>query len=74
MKLMAALLNTQRAPADIMKLVASQPALRDIAAGQPCPCGSGKPVEQCHRTPGAFIPPHHSAPPPSQAPNKKRHS
>jgi uncharacterized protein len=71
MKLMAALLNMQRPPAEIMKLIASEPTLSAAAAGSACPCGSGKPVEQCHRAPGGFTPPNHGAPPPRKIQNKR---
>jgi uncharacterized protein len=71
MKQMAALLNMQRPPADIMKTIGAEPTLREAPAGSACPCGSGKPVEQCHRAPGGFIPPHHSVPPPSKIQNKR---
>lgn len=72
MKQMAAYLKMERAPAEIMRSMAPQPGLRATAAGAPCPCGSGKPVEQCHRAPQGFIPAGHTAPPPSRVQTKKR--
>jgi len=71
MKLMAAFLNTQRPPAEIMNVLASKPTLREIPSGSPCPCGSGKPVEHCHRSPDGYIPPQHTVPPPSKIQNKR---
>lgn len=74
MKVMAALLHAQRAPAEVMRLYASQPTLRETLPGALCPCGSGRLVEQCHRAPGGYVPPGHHQPPPSKsAANKKRH-
>jgi uncharacterized protein len=74
MKLMVALLRTGRAPAEAMRLLAEQPALRETPPGAPCPCGSGKAVEACHRAPQGYVPPNHSIPPPSQVPvARKRH-
>jgi uncharacterized protein len=74
MKMMAALLRAQRAPAEIMRLLADQPTLREVPPGAPCPCGSGRSVEECHRAPGGFVPPNHSQPPPSKlTPPRKRH-
>ena len=74
MKLMAALLHAQRAPAEIMRLLAGQPSLRETPPGAACPCGSGKPVDECHRAPGGYIPPNHQQPPPSKVqPTRKRH-
>lgn len=51
MKLMTALLRSNRAPAEVMRLFADTPPLRDLPANAPCPCGSGKAVEVCHRRP-----------------------
>ena len=74
MKLMSALLAARRAPAEVMPLLTGQLPLRETPPGAPCPCGSGKPVEQCHRAAGGYVPPGHAAPPPSQArPARKRH-
>ena len=71
MRQMAAYLQQHKAPAEIMKQLADAPRLRETPAGSPCPCGSGRPVEACHRAPGGYIPLGHSAPPPSQAAAKK---
>ncbi len=71
MKLMAAFLNTQRPPAEIMNVLVSKPTLRETPSGLPCPCGSGKPVEHCHRSPDGYIPPQHTVPPPSKIQNKR---
>jgi uncharacterized protein len=72
MKVMAALLRAGRAPAEAMRIFAADAPLRDLPAGAPCPCDSGKPVEACHRDPRGYIPPSHTAPPPSTI-KKKRH-
>ena len=64
MKIMAALLRSQRAPAEIMQMWSDQPALASVAEGQPCPCGGGRPVEQCHRPAESFTPPGHTQPVP----------
>jgi len=66
MKLMAAYLNMERAPAEIMKAMVAQPTLRETPGGAPCPCGSGRAVEACHRAPDGFIPPNQPVPPPSK--------
>lgn len=49
MKVMAGLLRTGRAPAEITRIIAKEPPLRELPADAPCPCGSGKSVEACHR-------------------------
>lgn len=74
MKLMAGLLRSHRAPAEIMRLVADEPTLLETPPGTTCPCGSAKPVEKCHGAPEGFVPPNHTAPPPikPQA-SRKRH-
>ncbi len=72
MKIMAALLRQQRAPAEIMAMLANDPPLRELPDGAPCPCGSGRPVEQCHRAPHGYTPPGHASPPPSRASAEKR--
>lgn len=51
MKVMSALLRAQRAPAEMMRMLANEVPLRDLPNGAACPCGSGKPVESCHRPP-----------------------
>ena len=56
MKVMAALLRQNRAPAEIVKILAeeeSQQAAAYAAADRndPCPCGSGQKYKHCH---GAF--------------------
>jgi len=71
MKQMAANLRLKRAPAEIMKTMAALPRLSETPPGAPCPCGSGRSVEQCHRNPQGFVPVGHNVPPPSQLPGKK---
>jgi uncharacterized protein len=74
MRLMAALLRAQRAPAEVMRLLADQPTLRETPQGAPCPCGSGKIVDECHRSMKGYIPPNHTQPPPAKIQvAKKRH-
>lgn len=74
MKIMAAYMRLGRAPAEVMRLMAKQPGLRETPAGEPCPCGSGRVVEECHRAPAGFIPPNHQQPPPSKiTAGRKRH-
>ncbi len=74
MQRMAALLNMRRAPAEIMPVMAAQPTLRETPAGSACPCGSGKPVELCHRSADGFIPPRHTRPVPTKIQaSRKRH-
>ncbi len=65
MKVMAALLNMQRPAEEIMRMPA-EPPLREQPTGAACPCGSGKPVEDCHRAPHGFVPPRQLVPPPSK--------
>lgn len=53
MQIMAALLNQDRAPAEIMRLVAAEDAkwqaiFAKAARNEPCPCGSGRKFKQCH--------------------------
>ncbi len=54
MKIMAGLLRQQRAPADIMQILASEEAAEKEKAfanakrNDPCPCGSGRKFKQCH--------------------------
>ncbi len=62
MKVMAGLLRTGQAPAQISRILASNPPLRELPDGAACPCGSGRVVEQCHRAPAAPL-----------APARKRH-
>ena len=71
MRRMAAFLKIGQAPSAIMPWAGSQPTLRETSPGSPCPCGSGKMVEECHGASGGYIPPHHSAPPPNGLPNKR---
>ncbi len=74
MKIMSALLRASRAPAEITRIAAAEPTLRETPDGSPCPCGSGKPVEACHRAPGGYIPPDHAVPVPDAVTRmKKRH-
>lgn len=74
MKLMAAMQYTQRLPAEVMPILADKPTLGETTRGAACPCGSGRPVEQCHRSPDGYTPPNHPTPPPSrQQPLRKRH-
>jgi uncharacterized protein len=69
---MAAFLRTGQSPAAVMAWAVTQPGLRNTPPGAACPCGSGKPVEACHRAPEGYIPPHHFSPPPSRLPNSRR--
>ncbi len=71
MKSMAALLKSRRAPAEVMRLMVDQPMLGEVEDGDPCPCGSGRAVEKCHRAP-VFTPPGHSQPVPVHAPAPRR--
>lgn len=53
MRIMAELLGRNRAPAEIMRLLAVQDAqMRQAFAkarrNEPCPCGSGRKLKQCH--------------------------
>jgi hypothetical protein len=73
MKIMAALLRQQRAPAEIMGLWANEPRLQAVPGGAPCPCGSKRSVESCHRPPESFTPPGHSQPVPHKLPAGKKH-
>jgi uncharacterized protein len=45
MRTMAQLLQQRRAPSDIMAMTAESDKL---ARHQPCPCGSGRKLRQCH--------------------------
>jgi uncharacterized protein len=74
MKIMAALLRANRAPAEIMRLLVDDPPLRDLPPGAPCPCGSGRPVDACHRSPTGYTPPGHTAPPPENVISGKHKS
>jgi uncharacterized protein len=50
MRTMTALLNSRRAPAEIMDLLARkerQAAQRTVGRNDPCPCGSGRKYKQC---------------------------
>jgi len=69
---MAALLKMGQPPAAVMSWVGSQPRLVQAPPGSPCPCGSGKPVEECHRAPLGYVPPHHTTPPPIALPDRRR--
>jgi uncharacterized protein len=51
MRRMSALIKIRQPPAAIMAWAVSQPTLGETPPGSPCPCGSGKPVEECHRAP-----------------------
>ena len=53
MRLMKRLLEAQRPPADIMQWYAAQDETwrvqaRNFGRNEPCPCGSGRKVKQCH--------------------------
>lgn len=72
MRMMSALLRANRAPAEITRLLASDPTLRETPAGAPCPCGSGKPVEACHQAPDGYTPPGHKSPPPFRVREARR--
>ena len=69
---MAALLKKGQPPAAVMPWAVTRPTLRQTPSGSPCPCGSGKPVEECHRAAGGYIPPHNSEPPPTRVTEKRR--
>lgn len=56
MKLMAGFLRAGRAPAEICRIIAKEPPLREQPPDTPCPCGSGKPVDDCHRKQAASLP------------------
>ena len=54
MKLMAGLIRRERPAAEVMQILAAEDAKLEAALAQtgrndPCPCGSGKKVKQCHR-------------------------
>ena len=72
MRRMAGLLKKGQPPAASMPWAVTRPTLRLIPSGSPCPCGSGKAVEECHRDPGGYIPPHHTEPPPTRLIEKRR--
>lgn len=72
MKMMTALLRSNRAPAEITKLWTDEPSLSAAPSGSSCPCGSGRDVDQCHRAPGSFTPPGHVQPVPSKPPAEGR--
>ena len=65
MKIMAALLRQGRAPAEIMRAYANEAPLSQLPDGAPCPCGSRRSVETCHRAEKGYTPIGHAAPPPS---------
>ena len=53
MRIMGELLRRERAPSEIMQILAAEEAkLREAFArtgrNDPCPCGSGKKFKQCH--------------------------
>ena len=53
MKIMASLLNQNRAPAEIMQMLAAeethiQQVFANTKRNDPCPCGSGRKFKQCH--------------------------
>ncbi len=53
MKIMAALLQAGRAPAEIMQILAAEDARQTAQSGrtgrnEPCPCGSGRKFKRCH--------------------------
>ena len=53
LRLMAGLLRQQRAPAEIMQILAAeerqtQAVYASVARNDPCPCGSGKKFKHCH--------------------------
>jgi uncharacterized protein len=53
MRLMAYLLRQNRAPAEVMQLLPAEEArirtaIRQAKPGDPCPCGSRKPIRHCH--------------------------
>ncbi|OGP50240.1 MAG: anaerobic sulfatase maturase [Deltaproteobacteria bacterium RBG_13_43_22] len=53
MRIMTGLLRENRAPAEIMQMVANEQgqtktSLGNVGRNDPCPCGSGKKYKQCH--------------------------
>ena len=71
MKIMAALLRSSgrsgsgrsgNNPADITRILANDPPLRELPGDALCPCGSGRPVENCHRAQASPL-----------APSRRRH-
>jgi uncharacterized protein len=53
MRIMAYLLRQNRAPAEVMQILPAeetriQAAIKQANRNDPCPCGSGKPIKQCH--------------------------
>jgi uncharacterized protein len=57
MKVMAALLRSGRAPAEVTRILANDPPLRELLSRELCPCGSGRTVEECHRAPASPLAP-----------------
>ena len=53
MRTMAQLLQQRQAPSDIMEITAESDKL---ARHQPCPCGSGRKLRQCHGNPSPDFP------------------
>jgi len=56
MRIMAYLLRQDRAPAEVMKILPLeeariQQAIKTAKRNDPCPCGSRKPINQCHGKP-----------------------
>lgn len=53
MRIMAELLRRDRAPAEVMMILAAeeaqvQKAVAKAGRNDPCPCGSGRKIKQCH--------------------------
>jgi uncharacterized protein len=53
MRIMAALLQRNRAPAEVMLALAAeeaqlQKAFAKVGRDEPCPCGSGRKIKHCH--------------------------
>jgi uncharacterized protein len=54
MRIMAELLRRNRAPAEVMRILAAaeaeqQAAFARAGRNEPCPCGSGRKFKHCHR-------------------------
>lgn len=47
MRIMARLLRQNRAPAEIMRILANEPRIK-VRRNDPCPCGSGRKYKLCH--------------------------
>jgi uncharacterized protein len=70
---MAAYLKSGKAPAEIMPIMAAIPRLSETPIGTECPCGSHRPVEDCHLSPRGFSPSGITTAPPGFRTGRKRH-